>query len=82
MQITVHPPDFAGDKNVDFEFPDACLFGIGVRAGGVRGAAAPPNFGQLRFFGQQEKTWAKLTFKDVSCFFMSILERQIFSILT
>ena len=27
MQITVHPPDFAGDKNVDFEFPDACLFG-------------------------------------------------------
>ena len=27
MQITVHPPDFAGDKNVDFEFPDDCLFG-------------------------------------------------------
>ena len=27
VQITVHPPDFAGDKNVDFEFPDACLFG-------------------------------------------------------
>ena len=27
MQIAVHPPDFAGDKNVDFEFPDACLFG-------------------------------------------------------
>ena len=27
MQITVHPPDFAGDKNVDFEFPHACLFG-------------------------------------------------------
>ena len=26
MQITVHLPDFAGDKNVDFEFPDACLF--------------------------------------------------------
>ena len=25
---------------------------IGVRAGGARGAAAPPNFGQLRFFGQ------------------------------
>ena len=20
-------PDFAGDKNVDFQFPDACLFG-------------------------------------------------------
>ena len=27
MQITVYPPDFTGDKNVDFEFPDACLFG-------------------------------------------------------
>ena len=25
---------------------------IGVRARGARGAAAPPNFGQLRFFGQ------------------------------
>ena len=24
---------------------------IGVRAGGARGAAAPPNFGQLIFFG-------------------------------
>ena len=27
MQITVHPLDFAGDKNVDFEFPDDSLFG-------------------------------------------------------
>ena len=27
MQITVHPPDFVGDENVDFEFPDAGLFG-------------------------------------------------------
>ena len=27
MQITVHPPDLAGDKNGDFEFRDACLFG-------------------------------------------------------
>ena len=51
------------------------LSAIGARAGGVRGAAAPPNFGQLRFLGQQEKIWAKPTFKDVSCFFMSILER-------
>ena len=41
---------------------------IGVRAGGARGAAAPPNFGQLRFFGQQEKIWAKPVFKDVSMF--------------
>ena len=39
---------------------------IGVRAGGARRAAAPPNFGQLRFFGQQEKIWAKQFFKDVS----------------
>ena len=42
---------------------------IGVRAGGARGAAAPPNFGQLRFFGQQEKIWAKPAFKDVFMFF-------------
>ena len=27
MQVTVHLPDFVGDKNVDFEFPDACFFG-------------------------------------------------------
>ena len=27
MQITVYPRDFVGDKNVDFEFPDAFLFG-------------------------------------------------------
>ena len=41
---------------------------IGVRAGGARGAAAPPKFGQLRFFGQHEKIWAKPIFKDVSMF--------------
>ena len=41
----------------------------GVRAGGARGAAAPPKFGQLRFFGQQEKIWAKPSFKDVSTFY-------------
>ena len=35
---------------------------IGVRAGEARGAAAPPNFGQLRFFGQREKIWAKPVF--------------------
>ena len=40
----------------------------GVRAGGARGAAAPPKFGQLRFFGQHEKIWAKPVFKDVSMF--------------
>ena len=42
---------------------------IGVRARGARGAAAPPNFGQLIFFGQQEKIWAKPAFKDVFMFF-------------
>ena len=46
---------------------------IGVRAGGARGAAAPPKFGQLRFFGQQEKIWAKLVFKDVSMFIIIII---------
>ena len=56
---------------------------IGVRAGGgggrgggrppppppPRGPAAPPNFGQLRFFGQQEKIWTKPGFEDVSVFY-------------
>ena len=46
---------------------------IGVRAGGARGAAAPPRFGQLRFFGQHEKIWAKPVFKDVSMFFIFII---------
>ena len=27
MQITLHPADFTGDKNVAFNFSDACLFG-------------------------------------------------------
>ena len=42
---------------------------IGVRAGGARGAAAPPKFGQLRFFGQQEKIWAKPLLKTSPCLF-------------
>ena len=49
---------------------------IGVRAGaggGARGTAAPPKFGQLRFFGQQEKIWAKPVFKDVSMFIIIII---------
>ena len=49
------------------------VFIIGVRAGGARGAAAPPKFGQLRFFGQQEKIWAKPVFKDVSMFIIIII---------
>ena len=48
-------------------FPTPTPF-IGVRAGGARGAAAPTKFGQLRFFGQHEKIWAKPIFKDVSMF--------------
>ena len=51
---------------------------IGVRAGGARGAAAPPNFGQHRFFGQLEKIWAKPFFKDVSVFFYYFKETNIF----
>ena len=27
MQITLHSADFAGDKNVIFDFSDACLLG-------------------------------------------------------
>ena len=46
--------------------------------GGARGAAAPPNFRQLRFFGQQEKIWAKPVFKDVSMFFYQSKETNIF----
>ena len=42
---------------------------IGVRAGGGKGGCSPPpNFGQLRFFGQREKIWAKPVLKDVSMF--------------
>ena len=52
--------------------------------GGARGATAPPKFGQLRFFGQQEKIWAKPIFEDVSMFFYHYyyFEEIIFSILT
>ena len=42
---------------------------IGVRAGEARGAGAPPNFGQLGFFGQQEKIWAKPVLKTSPCLF-------------
>ena len=47
-----------------------CSEPIGVRAGGARGAAAPPNFGQLRFFGHHKKIWAKPVFNDVSMFLL------------
>ena len=46
---------------------------IGVRAGGARGAAAPPNFGQLRFFGQREKIWEIQFLKTFPCLFNLII---------
>ena len=49
---------------------------IGVRAGGARGAAAPPKFWQLRFFGQLEKIWAKPGFKDVSLFLFNVILKR------
>ena len=46
------------------------VFQVGVRAGGgARGAAAPPKFGQLRFFGQKEKFGQSLFLKKFPCFF-------------
>ena len=51
---------------------------IGVRAGGARGAAAPPNYEQLRFFGQQEKIWAKPVFKNISMLLYYFEEINIF----
>ena len=45
------------------------VIGIGVRAGGARGAAAPPKFGQLRCFGQQEKFGQSQFLKKFLCFF-------------
>ena len=38
--------------------------------GGEGGCSPPPNFGQLRFFGQHEKIWAKPVFKDVCMFLL------------
>ena len=58
---------------------DHCFFldaVIGVRVGGARRAAAPPNFGQLRLFGQLEKIWAKPGFKDVSLFFFNVILKR------
>ena len=50
---------------------------IGVLAGGGEGGCSPPrNFGQLRFFGQQEKKFGQSQLlKTFSCFFISILKR-------
>ena len=48
-------PSFMGiATGIAFIIKDKDYIAIGVRAGGARGAAASPNFGQLRFFGQHE----------------------------
>ena len=42
---------------------------IGVRAGGARGAAAPPKFWATQIlWAAREKIWAKPAFKDVFMF--------------
>ena len=43
--------------------------------GGARRAEVHPNFGQLRFVGQQDKIWAKPVLKDVSMFCLIILKK-------
>ena len=50
----------------------------GPGGGGGGGFAAPPNFGKIRFFGRQEKIWAKPVFKDVSMMFLLYLRDKYF----
>ena len=49
------------------------------RGGRGRGGLQPPppNFGQLRFFGQQVKIWAKPVLKDISMLFYYFEEVNI-----
>ena len=54
--------------------------GIGVRAGGARGAAAPPKFGQLSFFGQQEKFGQSQFLKKFPCFFFEEIDIFYFNL--
>ena len=56
------------------------LYCIGVRAGGARGAAAPPKFGQLRFFGQQEKFGQSQFLKKFPCFFFEKIDIFYFNL--
>ena len=49
----------------------------GVGGGGGQGGCSPPNFGQLRFFGQQEKIWAEPVFKTFPCFFLNYYFEEI-----
>ena len=60
--ITALLQGFSNDISFLFFITENVLSTIGVRAGGARGAPAPPNFGQLRFFGQREKIWAEPVF--------------------
>ena len=54
---------------------------IGVRAGRARGAGAPPNFEQLRFFGRHEKFGQSQFLKTSACFYCSFKEINIFHFL-
>ena len=77
VYVTFTFPFGSFKDEADFE-KKKIVIAIGLRAGGEGGsrrAAVPPNFGQLRFFGQQEKIWAKLVLKDVSTFCLIILKR-------
>ena len=56
------------------------LYCIGVRAGGARGAAAPPKSGQLRFFGQQEKFGQSQFLKKFPCFFFEEIDIFYFNL--
>ena len=57
--------------------------GIGVWAGGVGGAAAPPKFGQVGFFGQQKKFGQSQLLKKFACVCACccFFRREILSIL-
>ena len=44
------------------------VFGIGVRAGGAGGAAAPPKFWTTQIFWAAKKIWPKPVLKEVSMF--------------
>ena len=68
--------DKKGPRKVSKQFPFSGQYSCGRDENG--NAAPPQNFGQLRFFGQQEKIWAKPVFKDVSMFFYYSKETNIF----
>ena len=71
MNISMYPHQ--GVYN--FEIVNLCITGVRVGGGGGGGR------GGYRFFGQQDKIWAKPFFNDVSVRFFISLKRQIFSIL-